>query len=53
MFSVTYELKPHGAIVYTVNASDVTDARRQADRHFAIECAGYKVRKVIVKESRS
>lgn len=49
-FSVEYAMKPNGSIQYIVEAQNSVDARRVADRWYAIECAGYAIKKVKVKE---
>ena len=48
-FKVEYAMKPNGSILYTVEAENKESARRITDRWYAIECAGYPIKKVTVK----
>ena len=48
---VEFEMKPFGSIVYSVFAPTKPEAKKLACDRYAIECRGYKVRKVAIKEA--
>lgn len=52
-FQVTYEMRPNGAMVYTVDAPTKDEARKESDKWFRIECGNFKLKKVIVREIKS
>ena len=49
-FEVTYNLKQQGAMVYFVEATDATAARRTADRWFNIERGTYTAKNVKIRQ---